>query len=143
MRQLALTTSVSRLPQSALNRQQAGYFREITDDNIASICQTLAALTTSDHAQQGWILVLAPQHHLSKQLLEQCQIDCQRLLVIGQKQVHHYDNLMRDALTCSTCSAVLSFLPTDCAELADYQYLANKYQTQLINHCSVLPPTAH
>lgn len=143
MRQLTLTTSVSRLPQSALNHQQTGYFKEIAEDNIASICQTLAALTTSGDAQQGWILVLAPQHHLSKQLLEQCQIDCQRLLVIGQKQVHRYDNLMRDALTCSTCSAVLSFLPVDCAELADYQYLANKYQTQLINHCSMQTPTAH
>ncbi|WP_430455947.1 SulA-like leucine-rich domain-containing protein [Rheinheimera sp.] len=143
MRQLTLTTSVSRLPQSALNRQQTGYFKEIAEDNIASICQTLAVLTKSGDAQQGWILVLAPQHHLSKQLLEQCQIDCQRLLVIGQKQVHRYDNLMRDALTCSTCSAVLSFLPGDCAELADYQYLANKYQTQLINHCSMQTPTAH
>lgn len=143
MRQFALSPSVSRLHQPQLPRLQPGYFRAIAEDNMASICQTLAALTSPEQKQQGWVLVLAPQHHLSKQLLEQCQIDCQRLLVIGQKQVHRYDNLMRDALTCSTCSAVISFLPADCAQLADYQYLANKYQTQLINHSSAQAMAAH
>lgn len=134
MRQFALTPSVVRSLQPQLKLQQTSYFREVGEANLAAVCQTLATLTAAGEQHQGWILVLAPQLHLSKQVLEQCQIDCQRLLLINQKQVHRYDNLMRDALTCSTCSAVVSFLPADCAELADYQYLAIKYQTQLINH---------
>ena len=134
MRQYALTSSAVRPLQPQLKLPQSGYFREVGEAHLAAVCQTLAALTSAAGQQQGWILVLAPQLHLSKQVLEQCQIDCQRLLLISHKQVHRYDNLMRDALTCSTCSAVVSFLPADCAELVDYQYLANKYQTQLINH---------
>ncbi len=134
MRQLVLSPSTHRMHQPQQVRQQPQYYQETGRDSIASICQTLATLTATGQSQQGWILVLAPQHHLSKQLLEQCHIDCQRLLLISQKQIHRYDNLMRDALTCSTCSAVLSFLPADCAALQDYQYLANKYQTLLINH---------
>ena len=136
MRQFALTSPVARSLQPQLKSAQTGYYREVSEAHLAAVCQTLAALTSAGEQQQGWVLVLAPQLHLNKHVLEQCQIDCQRLLLINQKQVHRYDNLMRDALTCSTCSAVVSFLPADCAELADYQYLANKYQTQLINHSS-------
>lgn len=141
MRQFALTSSASRSLQPQLKSPQTGYFREVSETHLAAVCQTLAALTGAGEQQQGWVLVLAPQLHLSKQVLEQCQIDCQRLLLISQKQVHRYDNLMRDALTCSTCSAVVSFLPADCAELADYQYLANKYQTMLINHSAATVTT--
>jgi cell division inhibitor SulA len=143
MRQFALLPSASRQQSSQLSRPAPAYFRQFAENNIANILATLASLTSSASTQQGWILVLAPQHHLSKQLLEQCQIDCQRLLVMNQKQVHRYDNVMRDALTCSTCSAVVSFLPIDCPELGDYQYLADKYQTQLINHSGLDPQTTH
>jgi cell division inhibitor SulA len=143
MRHLALSSSAVRSLQPQLKSQPTHYFREVSKANIAAVCQTLVSLTSTEQTQQGWILVLAPQLHLSKQLLEQCQIDCQRVLLISQKQVHRYDNLMRDALTCSTCSAVVSFLPADCEQLADYQYLANKYQTQLINHSAVNPATTH
>lgn len=140
MRQFVLTPSSNRTQQLQLKSGQSSYFREVGEAHLAAVCQTLATLTSTVQ-QQGWILVLAPQLQLNKQVLEQCQIDCQRLLLINQKQVHRYDNLMRDALTCSTCSAVISFLPADCEQLADYQYLANKYQTQLINHCTAVAIT--
>lgn len=140
MRQFVLTPSSNRPQQLQLKSGQSSYFREVGEAHLAAVCQTLATLTSTVQ-QQGWILVLAPQLQLNKQVLEQCQIDCQRLLLINQKQVHRYDNLMRDALTCSTCSAVISFLPADCEQLADYQYLANKYQTQLINHCTAVAIT--
>lgn len=143
MRQQLLLSPVVRSLQPQAKPLSNQYFREVNAAHIAAVCQTLAALTTAEQTQQGWILVLAPQLHLSKQVLEQCQIDCQRVLLIGQKQIHHYDNLMRDALTCSTCSAVVSFLPADCEQLDDYQYLANKYQTQLINHCAENVATTH
>lgn len=120
-----------------LTAVQAGwpeFFQQKEEHGVAAVCQTLQQL--NQQSLQGWVLVLAPQFSLTKQVLEQCQVDCQRVLLISAKQVHHYDNLMRDALTCSTCSAVVSFLPADGAALADYQYLANKYQTILINHNS-------
>lgn len=108
-------------------------FHKVQDNSVAALCQTLSQLTASGGAT-GWILVLAPTYQISKQMLEQCGVNTQRVLLINQKQIHHYDNLMRDALTCSTCEAVLSFLPEQAAALADYAYLANKYQTTLINH---------
>jgi cell division inhibitor SulA len=110
------------------------YFQQKEEHGVAAVCQTLQHL--NQQSLQGWVLVIAPPFGLSKQLLEQCQVDCQRVLLINARQVHHYDNLMRDALTCSTCSAVVSFLPDDNEALDDYQYLANKYQTLLINHNS-------
>ncbi len=143
MRQFTLSIPAQRTRQPLTTKPQSCYYRDVAQDNLATVCQTLASLTQSPQPQQGWILVLAPQQQLSKQLLEQCQIDCQRLLVISQKQIHRYDNLMRDALTCSTCSAVLSFLPAHCAELQDYQYLAQKYQTLLINHRTTEAAAAH
>ena len=103
---------------------------------MAAVINTISQLTSPSDFGSGWILVVAPVHHLTKQLLEQCQINTQRILLISQKQVVRFDNLMRDALTCSTCSAVVSFLDADSETLADYEYLANKYQTPLVNHFS-------
>jgi len=111
------------------------FFQQVQADSLAATCQTLQQLTSSSTGT-GWILVLAPSYQLNKQVLEQCGINTQRILLINQKQIPHFDNLMRDALTCSTCEAVLSFLPHDAANLADYRYLASKYQTRLVNHCT-------
>lgn len=110
------------------------YFQQIADQSLAAVINTISQLTAPADFGSGWILVIAPVHHLTKQLLEQCQINTQRILLISQKQVVRFDNLMRDALTCSTCSAVVSFLDADSKSLADYEYLANKYQTPLVNH---------
>lgn len=112
------------------------YFQQIADQSMAAVINTISQLTSPSDFGSGWILVVAPVHHLTKQLLEQCQINTQRILLISQKQVVRFDNLMRDALTCSTCSAVVSFLDADSETLADYEYLANKYQTPLVNHFS-------
>ncbi len=110
------------------------YFQQMHDQSLAAVVSTIEHLTTESMFASGWILVLAPVHQLTKQLLEQCQISTQRILLISQRQISNFDNLMRDALTCSTCSAVVSFLPSDSELLDDYEYLATKYQTPLINH---------
>ena len=112
------------------------FFQQIADQSMAAVINTISQLTSPSDFGSGWILVVAPVHHLTKQLLEQCQINTQRILLISQKQVVRFDNLMRDALTCSTCRAVVSFLDAESETLADYEYLANKYQTPLINHFS-------
>jgi len=112
------------------------YFQQIADQSMAAVINTISQLTSPSDFGSGWILVIAPVHQLTKQLLEQCQINTQRILLISQKQLVRLDNLMRDALTCSTCSAVVSFLGADSEMLSDYEYLANKYQTPLVNHFS-------
>jgi|GEM_PF-4494793 len=101
--------------------------------NIQAVLTTLAALTQQQGLQHGWLLVIAPPWQLTKQMLEQAGIQSQRILLIPQKQIGRFDNLMRDALTCSTCSAVVSFLPEDQHELEDYRYLSAKYGTPLVN----------
>lgn len=122
-------------PRNTWSRTNS-FFQQVQADSLAETCQTLQQLTSSGTGS-GWILVLAPSYQLNKQVLEQCGINTQRILLINQKQIPHFDNLMRDALTCSTCEAVLSFLPHDAASLADYRYLADKYQTRLVNHCTI------
>lgn len=111
-----------------------GYFQNIADTGLDTVLASLHRLQDETASDKGWILVLGPTHALTKQLLEKYQIETQRVLLINPKQITHYDNLMRDALTCTTCAAVLSFLPKEHAALSDYQYLANKYQTKLCNH---------
>lgn len=142
--QNAYATTLAR-PQSA--QTPAGktayvgsYFQNIADTGLHSVLLTLLQLQQQTQADKGWILVLGPSHVLSKQLLERYQIETQRVLLINPKQIQRYDNLMRDALTCATCQAVLSFLPEDDMGLLDYQYLANKYQTRLFNHSKQSDP---
>ncbi len=119
--------------------QTHSYFQQKQDQSLAAVVGTIEHLTTDCRYASGWILVLAPVHQLTKQLLEQCQISTQRILLISQRQIGNFDNLMRDALTCSTCSAVVSFIASDSELLADYEYLATKYQTPLINHGLITP----
>lgn len=114
--------------------------------NVQTVLATLAALTQQQALQHGWLLLIAPPWQLTKQMLEQAGIPSQRILLIPQKQVGRFDNLMRDALTCSTCSAVVSFLPEEQQELADYRYLSAKYGTPLFNLTTDLlaqPQVAH
>lgn len=99
----------------------------------ASLLQTIAKLARQTVAQQGWLLVIAPPCQLTKSMLEQANINSQRILLIQQRQISRFDDLMRDALTCATCSAVVSFLPEQNPQLADYRYLSAKYGTPLVN----------
>ncbi len=121
-------TSVNPL----LSRQSAGQFvsRATGNDHLLQLIGALAAQTDT---QQGWLLVIAPPQPLTKSMLGPLNINSKRILVIQQRQITHFDNLMRDALTCSTCCAVVSFLPTEHPQLEDYQYLSAKYGTALVN----------
>lgn len=117
---------------SLLGRQSAGQLVSRTrgNDHLLQLIGDLAAQTDT---QQGWLLVIAPPQPLTKSMLGQLNINSKRILVIQQRQITHFDNLMRDALTCSTCCAVVSFLPTSHPQLEDYQYLSAKYGTALVN----------
>jgi cell division inhibitor SulA len=123
-------TSVNPL----LGRTSATSFNSSTatvkSEPLLQLIGTLAAQTDT---QQGWLLVIAPPQPLTKTMLSQLNINSKRILVIQQRQITHFDNLMRDALTCSTCCAVVSFLPAEHPQLADYQYLSAKYGTALVN----------
>lgn len=99
----------------------------------ASLLQIIAQLARQTVARQGWLLVIAPPCQLTKSMLEQANINSQRILLIQQRQISRFDDLMRDALTCATCSAVVSFLPEQNPQLADYRYLSAKYGTPLVN----------
>lgn len=107
---------------------------------LDAVCYQLAKLQAENVSANGWLLVVAPPTLLNKSMLAQLGISPNRILLIQQKQIHHFDNLMRDALTCSTCSAVMSFLPVDHPQLAEYEYLSKKYGTDFYNQAS-LPVT--
>jgi cell division inhibitor SulA len=110
---------------------------------LAAICAQITHWQQTQMSSNGWLLLLAPPLALTKTMLAQLDIPCHRILLIQHKQIAHFDNLMRDALTCSTCSAVLSFLPTDHPQLADYHYLSVKYGTDLYNLTTPVGVTTH
>jgi cell division inhibitor SulA len=117
-----------------LGRQSFGPFVSNTHTtDAAHLLQLIGVLSAQTETQQGWLLVIAPPHPLTKSMLGQLNINSNRILVIQQRQIGHFDNLMRDALTCSTCCAVVSFLPPSHPQLEDYQYLSAKYGTALVN----------
>ena len=101
--------------------------------DVAPLLQLIGHLAGQTDTQQGWLLVIAPPQPLTKTMLGKLNINSKRILVIQQHQITRFDHLMRDALTCSTCCAVVSFLPSDHPDLADYQYLSAKYGTVLVN----------
>lgn len=112
-------------------------------EHAPHLLQLLATLASQTDTQQGWLLVIAPPQPLTKSMLGQLNINSKRILVIQQRQITRFDHLMRDALTCSTCCAVVSFLPSDHPDLEDYHYLSAKYGTVLVNvdsnkQCSVI-----
>lgn len=115
----------------------------VEQQQLAAICSQITHWQQTQLSSNGWLLLLAPPLTLTKTMLAQLGIPCHRILLIQHKQIAHFDNLMRDALTCSTCSAVLSFLPADHPQLADYQYLSVKYGTDWYNLASPVGITTH
>lgn len=110
---------------------------------LARICAQITRWQNQQISSNGWLLLVAPPTVLTKSILAQLGICCQRILLIQHKQISHFDNLMRDALTCSTCSAVISFLPADDPMLVDYHYLSVKYGTDLYNLPMTISVTTH
>lgn len=109
------------------------YFMQRAGQQWQDVLSTLSKEARRTDAQEGWLLLIAPPFGVSKQLLEQAGIAASRVLVLPAHSTPKLDMLVRDALTCSTCKAVVTFVE-DTAQLADYEYLANKYQTRLVNH---------
>lgn len=132
-----LSASLPISGRSVQSQQQAA-----TTLSVQAVLSTLANLTRQQAFGHGWLLLIAPPWQLTKNMLEQAGINSQRILLIPQKQISRFDNLMRDALTCSTCSAVVSFLSEDQIELEDYRYLSAKYGTPLLNMTTDLLPAS-
>lgn len=89
-------------------------------------------LVRTEH-QPGWVLVVGSPVPLTKQALEKMGLAAHRILVLPAQKLANVDRTIRDALTCSTCQAVLTFVDEE-AQLSDYEYLATKYQTRWVNH---------
>jgi len=139
------TQSSGRYNQTSAQAIAADSQTQLQPDNtnhelsVQTVLYALASLTQQSAYQHGWLLLIAPPWQLTKSMLEQAGIQSQRILLIPQRQISRFDNLMRDALTCSTCSAVVSFLAAEQAELEDYRYLSAKYGTPLLNMTTDLP----
>ena len=139
------TQSLSRYNQTSVQPTEPNNGKLLHAGNtnselsVQTVLATLANLTQQAAFQHGWLLLIAPPWQLTKSMLEQAGIQSQRILLIPQRQISRFDNLMRDALTCATCSAVVSFLAAEQAELEDYRYLSAKYGTPLLNMTTDLP----
>jgi cell division inhibitor SulA len=116
------------------------YFAQRTGQQWQDVLNTLAKEARRTDSQEGWLLLIAPPFAISKQLLEQAGVASSRVLVLHPHTTPKLDMLVRDALTCSTCKAVVTFVEDE-QHLTDYQYLANKYQTRLVNHTAAMKTT--
>ncbi len=123
--------------------QQCANRWPIQQPQLQAVFYQLAKLQADNISANGWLLVVAPPTLLNKSVLAQLGISPKRILLIQQKQIQHFDNFMRDALTCSTCSAVMSFLPVDHPQLAEYEYLSKKYGTDFYNQATAPVTTTH
>lgn len=110
--------------------------------HLTTVLTSLRLEVARTQEQPGWVLVLGSPVVLTKQLLEHVGLASHRILVLPAQKLTDMDKTVRDALTCNTCQAVLTFID-DAAQLAEYQYLATKYQTRLVNHCNQFNQPMH
>ena len=83
------------------------------------------------HQQQsGWVLLLAPNQLPDKSTFSGFDLDMSKVLVIQQKQISNIHTVLCDALSSSTCSAVVVWQDQFSeSSLQQYQQLAEQHQT--------------
>jgi len=83
------------------------------------------------HQQQsGWVLLLAPNQLPDKSTFTGFDVDMSKVLVIQQKQISNIHTVLSDALSSSTCSAVVVWQDQFSeSSLQHYQQLAEQHQT--------------
>jgi cell division inhibitor SulA len=83
------------------------------------------------HQQQsGWVLLLAPNQLPDKSTFSGFDLDMSKVLVIQQKQISNIDTVLCDALSSTTCSAVVVWQDQFSeSSLQHYQQLAQQHQT--------------
>lgn len=88
-------------------------------------------LIIQQHQQQsGWVLLLAPTQLPDKSTFSGFDLDMSKVLMIQQKQISNIDTVLCDALSSSTCSAVVVWQDQFSeSSLQHYQQLAEQYQT--------------
>ena len=90
------------------------------------------------HQQQsGWVLLLAPNQLPEKSTFTGFDVDMSKVLVIQQKQISNIHTVLSDALSSSTCSAVVVWQDQFSeSSLQHYQQLAEQHQTCFYQFCS-------
>lgn len=85
------------------------------------------------HQQQsGWVLLVAPNQLPDKSTFSGFDVDMSKVLVIQQKQISNIHSVLSDALSSSTCSAVVVWQDQfSQSSLEHYQQLAEHYHTSL------------
>jgi cell division inhibitor SulA len=83
------------------------------------------------HQQQsGWVLLLAPNQLPDKSTFSGFDLDMSKVLVIQQKQISNIHTVLSDALSSSTCCAVVVWQDQFSeSSLQHYQQLAEQHQT--------------
>lgn len=78
----------------------------------------------------GWVLLLAPNQLPDKSTFSGFDLDMSKVLVIQQKQISNIHTVLSDALSSSTCSAVVVWQDQFSeSSLQHYQQLAEQHQT--------------
>ncbi len=139
-------TSINSSSQSFYRRGYQGVHPAFSEQrhvhDLTDLLLSLRRELVRTEQQPGWVLVVGSPVPLTKQALEKMGLAAHRILVLPAQKLANIDRTIRDALTCSTCQAVLTFVDGD-EQLSDYDYLATKYQTRWINHREQPVITAH
>ncbi len=97
------------------------------------------------HQQQsGWVLLLAPNQLPDKSTFTGFDVDMSKVLMIQQKQISNIDTVLSDALSSSTCSAVVVWQDQfSDSSLQHYQQLAEQHQTCFYQFSSTQVQSSH
>ena len=103
-----LHTSAIRHVKSYQERNDKNITFVQSDDEIAANFEMLK-IVHQYNQQHGWTLLLAPDHVPSKDLLDACSIDTNKLLVIRKKHLVNLEYVLNSALHNGRFAAIITW----------------------------------
>ncbi len=124
--------SYSLLGQNQLQHKtgQTAFYQKLQVTAGQLALPELLFIIQQHQQQSGWVLLLAPNQLPEKSTFSGFDLDMSKVLMIQQKQISNIHTVLCDALSSSTCSAVVVWQDQFSeSSLQHYQQLAEHHQT--------------
>lgn len=117
-------------PQLAHKSAHSAFYQKLQVSAGQLALPELLFIIQQHQQQSGWVLLLAPSQLPDKSTFSGFDVDMSKVLVIQQKQISNIHSVLSDALSSSTCSAVVVWQDQFSeSSLQHYQQLAEQHQT--------------
>jgi cell division inhibitor SulA len=116
--------------QSQHKTDQTAFYQKLQVTAGQLALPELLFIIQQHQQHSGWVLLLAPNQLPDKSTFSGFDLDMSKVLVIQQKQISNIHTVLSDALSSSTCSAVVVWQDQFSeSSLQHYQQLAEQHQT--------------